>query len=81
MDRFLDKPVYVLLAQRDLEENTDNERLDKIIMSIFSTREDAIKVKENEERRTKGFGEYCKYYVEAWRVHAPNVKLLNLRTK
>ena len=78
MDRFLDKPVYVLVMRRgSKEEDIDNESSERIIMSIFSTKEDAIKVKENEERRTRDFDMCCKYYVEPWRIHAPNIKFKN----
>lgn len=79
MNRLLDKPVYVLVMRRGLKEDIDDESLERCIMSIYSTEEDAIKVKENEERRAEaaGFGEYDKYYVEPWRVHAPNIKFKN----
>lgn len=78
MDRFLDEPVYVLTMKSGLkEEDIDNESLEEIIMSIFSTEEDAIKVKEKEERRTRDFGVCYKYYVKPWRVHVPNIKFKN----
>ena len=78
MDRFLDEPVYVLVMRRGLkEEDIDNESSERIIMSIFSTKEDAIKVKENEEKRTRDFDMCYKYYVEPWRIHAPNIKFNN----
>ena len=78
MNIFLDEPVYVLVMRKGLkEEDIDNESSERIIMSIYSTEEDAIKVKENEERRTRNFEMCYKYYVECWHVHAPNIKFKN----